>query len=424
MHSVNFQFKPENKSISDLDSLMTGLNENPYFQEMCQESMNCGMKGHGNTGFHSNEGMFTSKGQDTHILKPYGMSLDCVSTGHELSCQVPVQVNHRLGFTHSNSIDTQSHEAVVAKKPDTTYKEPTKLRVSTMTAICSSDFTVDLELFYTHIEFESINPDKPYIQSCQYGSRPIKGIDVKVKKKRSKPKKKKDCFQNQATVIVNLANGNRVNLKIFRNGKLQMTGLKSQEGGNIACQTLITKLQEMAVTNPDVVTFHSETPVPNNFNIVLINSDFSVGFKIKRDELYHILFNQDIFVSYEPDIYPGVNAKYYYNSFNNYSGICNCSLPCDGKGDGNGDGRCKKVTIATFQSGNIIITGARNNEQTEAAYNFINNLFRTHFHEIVRVTNQDNMVDVHTNHKKVTINISNIINYSQRSIILKTLKKK
>lgn len=435
MHSVNLQFKTENKSISDLDSLMSGLNENPYFQEMCQENMNYNTKGHnsgGNPGFHPPGSMFASKELDGHLSKPYVMGSNVGPHGHDMLPQAPVQFNHRLGITPPTTTDTSSQDVVlsgsnsilVTKQPDPTYKEPTKLRVSTMTAICSSDFTVNLELFYTHIEFESINPDKPYIQNCQYGSRPIKGLDIKVKKKRSKPKKKKDCFQNQATVIVNLANGNRVNLKIFRNGKLQMTGLKSQEGGNIACETLITKLQEMAVTNPDVVTFHSETPVPNNFNIVLINSDFSVGFKIKRDELYQILFNQDIFVSYEPDIYPGVNAKYYYNSFNNYSGICNCSLPCDGKGDGNGDGRCKKVTIATFQSGNIIITGARNNEQTEAAYNFINNLFRTRFHEIVRVPNQDNMTDTQDNHKKITINITDIVNYDQRSIILKTQKKK
>jgi len=150
-----------------------------------------------------------------------------------------------------------------------------------MTAICSSDFTVDLELLYTNIEFDNIDTSIPYIQSCQYGSRPIKGLDVKVKNKRAKSKKKKDCFQNQATVIVNLAQGNRVNLKIFRNGKLQMTGLKSNEGGVTACKTLIKTLQQLHTINPNIVTFHSENPIPDNFNIVLITVTLASGLKLR-----------------------------------------------------------------------------------------------------------------------------------------------
>lgn len=407
MYSVNFQNTNDNKSLPDMDNLLVGLHNNPYFQEMHKNSVPSEMKLVDSVSSHRLN--YTSA---SIPYKPSDFSASYDTNSHN----IPVLTES------NNATDSINNSSTSAVELD--FPEPTKLRISTMTAICSSDFTVDLELLYTNIEFDNIDTSIPYIQSCQYGSRPIKGLDVKVKKKRAKSKKKKDCFQNQATVIVNLAQGNRVNLKIFRNGKLQMTGLKSNEGGVTACKTLINTLQQLHTINPNIVTFHSENPIPDNFNIVLINSDFSVGFKIKRDELYHILFQKNIFVSYEPDIYPGVNAKYYYNSFNNYSGICNCTSPCDGKGDGNGNGCCKKVTIATFQSGNIIITGARNDKQTEAAYLFINELFKNHYHEILRVTSHDATSNQITGSTKVQIKITDIINYAEREKILKALSKK
>jgi TATA-box binding protein (TBP) (component of TFIID and TFIIIB) len=46
---------------------------------------------------------------------------------------------------------------------------------------------------------------------------------------------------------------------------------------------------------------------------------------------------------------------------------------CNGKGDGSCDGNCKKITIAVFQSGKALITGARNRQQLEIALKFISN---------------------------------------------------
>tara|TARA_A100001015_G_C14800982_1_gene636944 strand:+ start:209 stop:412 length:204 start_codon:yes stop_codon:yes gene_type:complete len=46
---------------------------------------------------------------------------------------------------------------------------------------------------------------------------------------------------------------------------------------------------------------------------------------------------------------------------------------CNGKGRANGDGDCKKVTIAVFKSGKAIITGGQNKQQLETCYQFITN---------------------------------------------------
>ena len=94
---------------------------------------------------------------------------------------------------------------------------------------------------------------------------------------------------------------------------------------------------------------------------------------INRELLHREIIENDIYSSYEPCIYPGVNIKYFINNNNHNNGICNCESLCNGKGDGYGDGDCKKVTIAVFKSGKIIITGGQNKRQINESYQFITN---------------------------------------------------
>ena len=97
-----------------------------------------------------------------------------------------------------------------------------------------------------------------------------------------------------------------------------------------------------------------------------------MGFQINRDNLHQEIVENDIYSSYEPCIYPGVNIKYFINT-NNRCGICECKNLCNGKGNGCGDGNCKKVTIAVFKSGKVIITGGQNKDQIIESYRFITN---------------------------------------------------
>lgn len=300
---------------------------------------------------------------------------------------------------------------------DTEQHNPTKLRISTMTAVCDINTVVKLNDLYKYISFyedESEESGYPYIKSCQFSSEPIKGYIKNEKNKKKAKSKTKNCFQNQSTLIIALSDSRKINLKIFRNGKIQMTGLKSEEEGYIAANTLISKILNIQKEYPDFINSPNKTPVISSFSIVLINSDFSAGFRIKREKLYELLFKSGMYVSYEPDIYPGVNAKFYWNTKNcQDDGICRCSKICDGKGDGNGDGNCKKVTIATFQSGNVIITGARKNIQTKEAYNFINKIFSENIAEIKRTVNLDEDLNDESStksYKKRTIDIDKIIN--------------
>ena len=67
----------------------------------------------------------------------------------------------------------------------------------------------------------------------------------------------------------------------------------------------------------------------------------------------------------------------------NTKGICECENMCDGKGCGCGDGNCKKVTIAAFASGKILLTGAQNSKQLSEAYNFIKTFIKDNEERVI-----------------------------------------
>ena len=113
-----------------------------------------------------------------------------------------------------------------------------------------------------------------------------------------------------------------------------------------------------------------------DYKVCLINSDFDLGFKVKRDLLLRCVrthFPATV-CSYEPCMYPGAKIKFMWNAGvqpAQLAGACGCGSACTGKGDGDGDGRCRKVTIAVFQSGKVVITGAHTEGQLMDAYRFL-----------------------------------------------------
>jgi hypothetical protein len=89
--------------------------------------------------------------------------------------------------------------------------------------------------------------------------------------------------------------------------------------------------------------------------------------------------------SFQPLTYPGVKLEYYWNSDSQEKGICICKGPCFGKGTGHGENNCKKVTVAIFDSGQLLITGANAFCQIDAAYKFICGVIRDNIEEVKKV---------------------------------------
>ena len=93
--------------------------------------------------------------------------------------------------------------------------------------------------------------------------------------------------------------------------------------------------------------------------------------EVDRESLHRTIVENGYLSSYEPCNYPGVNIKYYFNPCKRNFGICDCEKPCNGKGLND---TCKKITIAVFKSGKIIITGGGINIIFKQLMNLLPNL--------------------------------------------------
>jgi hypothetical protein len=197
-------------------------------------------------------------------------------------------------------------------------------------------------------------------------------------------------FFNQSTLVIRKLRGGdgpdaaelkEVNVKLFANGGFQMTGVTSEVFSRAVLDWMLA--QFASLQQPI-----SEVPLTiAKFAIQLLNSDYKMSALLKRAELHKILCQKyRLSSTLETTIYQGVNTKYYYNEeAPNNHGICRCPRFCSGQGDGTKIGACKKITIAAFQTGSIIITGARNRKQLDEAYEFMNEVLQTHRESIAKL---------------------------------------
>lgn len=263
---------------------------------------------------------------------------------------------------------------------DKTYAPPTPYRISTITATGCVGTAINLDILYNCIEVCN-NDVQDGIVYAEYGKKKsetiFKGFAEKftIQRRKEKPSKR---FDNQVTIIYRYQQG-KVNMKVFRNGNIQVTGIKTIESGPKVIDTMITILKKIYDEKDKNIVENAEDLKNTNFEIRLINTDYKVGFEIKRENLHKILMNEyGIVCNYEPCIYPGVKIQYFYNmDVKKHDGICRCvSGKCHDKkgGTGKGDGHCKKITIAVFQSGCIIITGSQTKAQVDECYKYINKI--------------------------------------------------
>jgi len=194
-------------------------------------------------------------------------------------------------------------------------------------------------------------------------------------------------FFNQSTIVVRRKiseekedSWKEVNIKLFANGGIQMTGVTSEEFARAALEWLY----QLILTFPES-PFSQKVNI-HRFSVQLINTDYSINRFINQDALHKLLINEyNLFSMLEKTIYQGVNTKYFYNTKNKQSGICSCEKICKGQGLGEGEGQCKRITMSIFRTGKIIITGARQMKQIEVAYDFLNKIFEKHQSTILYV---------------------------------------
>ena len=208
----------------------------------------------------------------------------------------------------------------------------------------------------------------------------IKNKPKRMKKIETKTKQKdtsKNHFYNQITVVVRVSQGPvkdlnevpKINMKLFRNGSVQMSGCKSIKNINIALNKLISKLKEIkAKIEDNAIVEKTFIEEPDNitvkdFKIDMINSNYKVSMQLDRDKLYNLLLKKKVKSSYEPCIRACVIIKYVPLVENIEQ---------------------KEVSIFVFQKGNIIITGARSQSHIISSYNYMNEILLTHKDEIIK----------------------------------------
>lgn len=317
-------------------------------------------------------------------------------------------------------------------------KLPDKVKIATISATCS--LNVDINIF----DIWKFFPLNDEIRTIKF-NKDIKSTDSKLlekeKKKREKKEKKQksiknnkkktkrksgDNFYNCIIIVVNVSPTKIINIKLFRNGSIQMTGSKNLHQTEKALQ-IVTKYLKMKCYRKDnkkrilvplLVRKLNEEEQANlkqfcdalnskklsdekklelaryfrfspsmkmdfrklklsNFNVNMINTSFALDYKIQLPSLNLLLEKtQECIVTYEPSIHAGINIKI------NRDDTTECE---------------KKATILVFQSNdpnkmcNLIITGVTKVDHILKAYHFILKILIDNKKNIIKINVEDFM---------------------------------
>lgn len=222
--------------------------------------------------------------------------------------------------------------------------------ISTVTAVCSISADVDLD-----VVLDRESGLLPGARVADAGGDSATVVSVE-----------RGTFGGQVTVIMSrdVDPTRKINMKLFRNGRVQMTGLRHPAHGPGVVGHLVALLRDLRG-----LARRHELAV-SGYQVCLINSDFDLRMRVDRDKLYRVTrAHYDVAVSYEPCIYPGVKLKFMWGEQNSPQGVCACSAAsvCKGKGTGCSGDTCRKVTIVVFHTGKVIITGATTTRQIDDA---------------------------------------------------------
>ena len=230
---------------------------------------------------------------------------------------------------------------------------PEDLTISTMTLVCKMPIKFDVITIARELELSS-----DFIQTVTCGNnREIHRTLNPVKCKRRRNKKRRN-FYNQVTIIISCSDVVNVNIKIFRNGSIQMTGCKKISPVIWGLYKLFSIMKEHK--NKFAEPFVSLNIFDiKKFKIAMINSNFNIGFKINRDKLFYSLIDDKYDCEYDPSRHAGVKIRH------------------------STEQNEKPPSIFVFGKGSIIITGAHNYRQIIECYIFVNKYLIENYNKII-----------------------------------------
>lgn len=259
---------------------------------------------------------------------------------------------------------------------------PENVSISTMCSSCKLGTNINIENVYNYLSLS-----KTDIITIKKDDTKIRTLaEKKTKNKNKKKKKKISHFFNQITVVIRIEQTEtdsydtckKINLKLFRNGSVQMSGCKEMHGVNAVLNKIIKRLSEtIGIKENDEIKkieFVEDKDLLsiNSFKIDMINSNYQIKFHINRQKLYDKLLSDNIQCSYEPCIRACVIVKYTPEKDNEEN---------------------KDISVFVFEKGNIIITGAKKSSHIISAYAYINKLLKNYQSEIKMINLDDVLMD-------------------------------
>ena len=248
---------------------------------------------------------------------------------------------------------------------------PRDISISTMTIICRFDLTFNVINIAQLITQRNSKTISIYKSKKKIKQQPITNHVIEKHQLKTNNDNKKKEFYNQISIkiLVNDETKKEINVKLFKNGSIQMTGCQSIKQYiqtiDIICKELLNNVYYISPNNIvllKTVSNRKELTVENikDTKITLINSGcYLHNFKIDRTRLYKLLIAMNIPYNfdYEPSRHAGVILKYFYE---------------------------RTISVYIFESGYLMITGAMNVTQLAKAYYYICSILYNNYSSIVQ----------------------------------------
>lgn len=188
-------------------------------------------------------------------------------------------------------------------------KEFEDLKVSTRTIIASANLEFDIDLLFKkvpltkHVYLFEGKQYSVYIDTIHYKNnireRNMKDIMINTGHQKS--------FRNALNVVMMLDDVKKINFKVSKNGKFQITGCKDLEHAKMCVFAFLEMMGEYCLG-----AIHTNTFISVSFEIVMTNVDCGTGYCINRQSLDKIINTTTPYHSLlETSFgYTGVNIKF------------------------------------------------------------------------------------------------------------------
>lgn len=324
--------------------------------------------------------------------------------------------------------------------------EPTAYKISTITTNCrffyeSEDNDVS-PIFINYLSFfkflklseKGVRYKKYRFKAQSYDWPELKEYERPPQKMVRKNSKMKGVFYNQVTLeIFSELSNKKITTFLYDNGSCNNTGNKSVDDTYLVCEKLNEYLTDIHINKRQIIYHYRNVNLSNwdetqttelekyldenlipidlkrgklickNMNISTMNAKYNAGIKLNRDSLLKLIkknndhsretnTSSNIYLALlETSNYAGLNIKIRWDK--------NCSEAVHQKSKKKWKCSCSDITILAFQSGEIMISGAKSTEQLDFVKDIFDKLIRENVEEVIDIDLQ-NIINI-PNQKRI-----------------------